>query len=88
MNQTQRPFWKSSSGFVVMTLLAVVAYFLLIPHIEGLWQFWPLLLVLACPLMHVFLHRGHKTHDHDGPESIEQAYQRGLQEGRQQRQRD
>jgi hypothetical protein len=28
-------------------------------HIRGLFSYWPWLLLLACPLMHIFMHGGH-----------------------------
>lgn len=36
------------------------AYFLLTEHRAHVIQALPWLLVLACPLMHVFMHRGHR----------------------------
>lgn len=59
------PFWKSKFG-VAFIMLALVALFYLIRehwnHIGGGWLY---LLLLMCPLMHLFGHGGHGGHRHD-----------------------
>lgn len=60
-------FWRSryALGFVVIG--AVAAYFLLTEHLAHVVGALPFLLLLACPLMHVFMHHGHGGHgDHSG----------------------
>ncbi|EHL22401.1 MAG: DUF2933 domain-containing protein [Acidovorax sp.] len=47
-------------GLVVMG--AIAAYFLLSEHRAHFIGALPLLLLLACPLMHVFMHNGHDSH--------------------------
>ncbi len=47
--------------------LAIVAFFLLTEHRAHLFGVVPYLLLLACPLLHLFLHRGH-GHE-EGPRS-------------------
>jgi hypothetical protein len=44
---------------------AAAAYFLWTEHRAHTVQILPWLLVAACPLMHLFMHRGH-GHRHDG----------------------
>ncbi|PWB57793.1 MAG: DUF2933 domain-containing protein [Betaproteobacteria bacterium] len=45
-------------------MLALIGlYFLLREHWGHVAGWWPYLLLLACPLMHVFMHDGH-GHDH------------------------
>jgi hypothetical protein len=41
---------------------AIAAYFLLTEHRAHFFGALPFLLLLACPLMHVFMHRGHHGH--------------------------
>nr|WP_319016910.1 DUF2933 domain-containing protein [Diaphorobacter aerolatus] len=42
-----------------MLVLGIVAgYFLWTEHRAHLQQWWPYALLLACPLMHVFMHKG------------------------------
>lgn len=59
------PFWGSrySAGLVVIG--AVAGYFLLKEHLVHVAAALPYLFVLACPLMHFFMHRGH-GHHHGG----------------------
>jgi hypothetical protein len=62
------PFWGSrySVGLVVMG--AVAGYFLLTEHLTHVVGALPYLLLLACPLMHLFMHRErHPGHPHPGP---------------------
>jgi len=49
-------------------LFAVIAAFFLIAehraHLVGWLAFWPYLLLLACPLMHLFMHGSHSHGGH------------------------
>jgi hypothetical protein len=58
--QHARPsFWKTPFG-IVATLIAVVAsVYLWIAHKDHLLALLPFAILAACPLMHVFMHRGH-----------------------------
>ena len=42
--------------------LAIAAYFLLTEHRAHVVPYLPFLLLLACPLMHLFMHHGHSGH--------------------------
>lgn len=57
-------FWRSryAVGFVVLG--GIAAYFLLSEHRAHLFGALPFVLLLACPLLHVFMHRGHAGHAH------------------------
>lgn len=51
---------KAKWAFIGFALIA--AYFLITEHrahLSEFFRYWPLLLVLACPLLHVFMHGGH-----------------------------
>ncbi len=53
---------KSRAKWVFIGFLAIAAYFLITEHRAHLTEYlgyWPLLLVLACPLLHMFMHGGH-----------------------------
>lgn len=39
--------------------LGIISYFLIVEHREHILPFLPYLFLLACPLMHIFMHRGH-----------------------------
>ncbi|MHB2168992.1 DUF2933 domain-containing protein [Alsobacter sp. R-9] len=58
----QRPFWSSPAGLGLAVLLAVAAFYLLTEHQAHLFGVLPYLFLLACPLMHMFMHRGHHHH--------------------------
>lgn len=55
---------RSRIAFAVF--LAVALFFLLTEHRAHLFGFLPYLLILACPLMHLFHHGGHGGHGGHG----------------------
>lgn len=60
----------SRSRWVLIGFLGVVGFFLFTEHRAHVLGILPYLLLLACPLMHLFMHHGHgeheqHTHDHD-----------------------
>ena len=62
-------FWGSRYSIGLLVIGAVAAYFLLKEHRAHVVGALPFLLVLACPLMHLFMHRGHGHHHGDGATS-------------------
>ncbi len=66
-------FRLSSKGLAALGLIGAVTYFLLVEHQEHVWQFLPYLIFLACPLMHLFMHRGH-GHSHSRGDGHAQAH--------------
>ena len=56
------PFWRSRYGLGLLVFGAAAGYFLLSEHRAHFPGALPLLIVLACPLMHVFMHHGHGGH--------------------------
>ena len=88
-----KSFWFTSKGFPALLLIVFVSYFLLIEHRQHLYQWLPFLIIALCPVMHIFMHRGHGGHGghgggnnhHDENDSSEDAaYRRGLEEGKKQ----
>ena len=79
-----RSFWRTSKGLAALVMIGAVTYFLLIEHGAHLFHALPFLIFLLCPLMHIFMHRGHGSHDGHGPQenggNDHEAYQRGLEE--------
>jgi hypothetical protein len=55
------PWWKSAGGLAMCGFLLVAGFYLVTEHTAHLWGVLPFLLILACPLMHVF-HHGHGKH--------------------------
>ena len=62
----------------LLTLGLALGAYLLTRHTEHLIRYLPFLIVLACPLMHVFMHRGHGHggHHHDQPRSTDDEQRR------------
>ena len=58
--QHDRPsFWRTPFG-IVSTILAVVASgYLWLAHRDHVLALLPFAFLAACPLMHLFMHRGH-----------------------------
>jgi hypothetical protein len=55
----------SPSGLVLCAFLIIAGFFLLTEHTAHVFGALPYLLLLACPLMHLFMHHGH-GHHHGG----------------------
>ncbi len=51
-------FWRSRYALGLIVIGAVAGYFLLTEHLAHVMGALPFLLLLACPLMHVFMHHG------------------------------
>ena len=57
---------KNPVLWVFWIFAAVGAYFLFTEHREHVIQYLPYVLLMACPLMHIFGHRhGGHHHEHD-----------------------
>ncbi len=57
--------WRVKAKWVLLGFLAVGAFFLLSEHRAHALGFLPFLILLACPLMHLFMHGGHGSHGGD-----------------------
>jgi len=57
--------WLHSRTAVITCLfLATIAFLMMTGHTAHLLGAVPYLLLLACPLMHLFMHGGHEHHHH------------------------
>jgi len=66
MTPAVRPsFWKSPLGWAFLGLVAIAAWFIATGHAAHVLSVLAWLALLACPLMHIFLHRHHGKHGHD-----------------------
>ncbi|MDI1261121.1 DUF2933 domain-containing protein [Aquabacterium sp.] len=63
----KRSFFKSPVGVAAAMLALIAVFYVLREHWQHVAGGWPYLLLLACPLMHVF--HGHGGHGgrHHGP---------------------
>jgi hypothetical protein len=58
-------FWPSRTGLALLGFAAIAGFFLLTEHRAHLLGVLPWLLLFACPLLHLFMHRGHGGHGED-----------------------
>jgi len=72
MNHDEHPEHDSHPAargynWIFIAFLAIAAFFLLSEHRAHLLGALPFMLLLACPLMHLFMHHGHGAHgSHNG----------------------
>ena len=57
---------KSRARWVFIAFVLIMAYLLISEHQAHFVQALPYLLLLACPLLHVFMHGGHGSHGGHG----------------------
>ena len=58
-------FFATRGNVVLLGFLAIGGYFLVTEHWAHVVPFLPWLLLLACPLMHLFMHHGSGGHGND-----------------------
>lgn len=65
---TERPpaFWKSPAGVSLLVAALAGGFYLVTEHQAHLFGVLPYLILLACPLMHLFMHKGHGHGGHGG----------------------
>lgn len=59
-----RDWLLSRTGIATMGAVSVLAFLIYTGHSAHLLGALPYLLILSCPLMHIFMHGGHHHHDH------------------------
>ena len=57
-DSTPRNFW-SRGNIVLIAFLAIAGFYLIAEHRAHVLGYWPLLFLLACPFLHMFMHGGH-----------------------------
>ena len=67
MQEPTVSLWRTRSGIALLGFLGVAALYLLSEHTAHVFGALPYLLLLACPLMHLFMHHGHGGHKHGSP---------------------
>lgn len=58
---------KSRTNIALAVFLAIAGFFLVAEHrahLSAWFPYWPYLLLLACPVMHLFMHGGHGHRGH------------------------
>jgi hypothetical protein len=57
-------FWRSPAGLALLVAVAAGGFYLVTEHTAHLFGALPYLIILACPLMHLFMHRRHGPDGH------------------------
>jgi hypothetical protein len=79
--RTQEDSYRQRLRWGLGVFLAVAFFFLWQEHRAHLFAALPWLLLLACPLMHLFMHRGHRAHHtNDSPTTGENQGDRARHE--------
>lgn len=55
-------FWRTFPGICAIALIAATVFYLATKHTAHFFGAWPYLFLLACPIMHLFMHHGHGGH--------------------------
>lgn len=61
-HQSSQNSWWSPAKIALYVFLGIAAFFLITEHLAHLAGILPYLLLIACPLMHLFMHGGHGGH--------------------------
>ena len=67
---------KSKANIALAVFFIIAAFFLVTEHrahLTGWFSYWPYLLLLACPLMHIFMHGGHGHGGHESSNAPDQS---------------
>ena len=71
----EQPWYRTPFGLILCGFLLIAAFFLLTEHTAHVLGALPYLLLLACPLMHLFMHHGqggHHDSTHNNPRDREE----------------
>lgn len=55
--------WWTRSNIVLIGFLAIAGFYLIAEHRAHVFGALPFLLLLLCPLLHMFMHGGHGGHN-------------------------
>lgn len=81
--------WYTPKGMVILVLVSFAGFILFREHQSHILQNLPYIILLLCPLMHIFMHGSHESHgEHANKEKSESdAYQRGFEAGKKESQK-
>jgi hypothetical protein len=68
-----KSLWASRTNIILIGFLAIGGYFLITEHGAHIIPFLPWLLLLACPLMHLFMHHGGHGEHHSGDKTSDRV---------------
>ena len=67
---------KSKANIALFIFLIIAVFFLVSEHrahLSGWLPYWPYLLLLACPAMHLFMHGGHGHGGHGSSKAPDES---------------
>lgn len=73
-------YWSGLHGLATLTLIGAALYFLLVEHGNHTLPYLPYLIILLCPLMHLFMHKGHGSHNHGEDKRPDRDTDRSVEE--------
>lgn len=63
--EEQKSWWFSTQGIIAILFIAIIGFYVITEHTAHFFGILPFLLILLCPLMHLFMHHGsHNDKDH------------------------
>ncbi|KTD71736.1 hypothetical protein Lste_0021 [Legionella steelei] len=69
--QEEQHFWRTPPGVIALIIIVIIGYYLITEHGAHIASFLGaspfLLIILLCPLMHLFMHKGHGGHGDKPP---------------------
>jgi len=68
-----KAFWRSKTGMALIGAVLLGGAYAVTEHSQHLWVFLPYAFLLACPLMHLFMHHGHGGHENRAAQASERA---------------
>ncbi len=75
-------YWSSLHGLATLTLTGAALYFLLVEHGNHTLPYLPYLIILLCPLMHLFMHKSHGGHNHGEDQHPDRNTDRRKEDGK------
>jgi len=69
--ERKTPFLRSPAGIALVVFGGIAAFFLIAEHRAHALGILPYLILLLCPVMHLFMHRGHGGHGGHGGKRVQ-----------------
>ncbi len=77
-----RSWWRTPTGITVIGFALILAFYILREHYGHALGILPYLIILLCPLLHLFMHGGHGGHGGHGHAGSDQRPSGGQPGGK------